>query len=53
VDVRIDPDAAGHPFSYWDAASGSWQIASGRYRVFVGTSSRQLQEAPAVEVSVP
>ena len=29
-------------FSYWDIGSGTWQVAPGCYKVFVGSSSRDL-----------
>jgi beta-glucosidase len=40
VEVTIDPKAATHPLGYFDAASDSWMIAPGTYRVEVGASSR-------------
>jgi beta-glucosidase len=40
VHLNIDPAAPNHPLSYFDEATHSWQIASGEYRVYVGSSER-------------
>ena len=38
VTFRLGP----RDFSYWDAAASGWRIAPGCYRVYVGSSSRDL-----------
>jgi beta-glucosidase len=43
VQVILDPLSPEHLLSYWDVAAQSWSIASGEYRLFVGSSSRDIR----------
>jgi beta-glucosidase len=36
--------------SYYDAATGQWTVAPGRYQVLVGTSSTELQHAAGFQI---
>jgi beta-glucosidase len=38
ITFSLDPRA----FSYWDVRTGGWRVAAGCYRLYVGTSSRDL-----------
>jgi beta-glucosidase len=40
VTIEADANDSSHPFSYWDATSGQWQMANGTYSVYLGNSSR-------------
>jgi beta-glucosidase len=53
VQVKIDPAAPSHPLSYYDAASHRWRIASGTYRVYVGTSERDTPLTATFAVGSP
>jgi beta-glucosidase len=37
-------------FGYWDVQSHQWRVAPGRYRIMVGSSSRDIRLEKAVEV---
>jgi beta-glucosidase len=50
VDVTLDPTAANHPFSYWDTGTGAWTTAPGLYKVYVGSSSRDVAQTNSVPV---
>ena len=43
VVVTLDPHASQRPLSFWDGATGNWQIAPGEYQVIVGASSRDIR----------
>jgi beta-glucosidase len=50
VTIQVDGSSSAHPFSYWDTASGDWQIAPGDYSVFLGNSSRSLVQVGTVHL---
>ena len=39
VTVTVDPEASHHPFSVWDYATASFQLAVGEHTIHVGTSA--------------
>jgi len=39
VSIQVNENDSSHPLSYWDTTSNNWQIASGDYPVWVGSSS--------------
>jgi beta-glucosidase len=43
VSVTVDPTTSWRPLSYWNVTTNGWEIASGDYQVFVGTSSRDIR----------
>ena len=43
VDVTIDPRDPTHPLGWYDTARGRWENSAGSYRVYVGSSSRDLR----------
>jgi beta-glucosidase len=43
VTVTLDPEGTSHPLSYWNVKTHGWEIASGDYQVYVGTSSRDIR----------
>jgi beta-glucosidase len=43
VDVAIRVDSPTHPLSYYDASRQRWVTAPGTYRVYVGSSSRDIR----------
>lgn len=47
VDLPLGPRA----FAHWDPTSQDWQVASGRYEVRVGTSSRRICATVSVHVA--
>lgn len=50
VHLKIDPAAPNHPLSYFDETSHSWRMATGEYRVYVGTSERNTALADTFHV---
>ena len=42
VSIRIDPGATNHPLSVWDYGSGDFVVWDGEYRVYVGTSTEDI-----------
>jgi beta-glucosidase len=48
--VMIDPNSPAHPLSFWNTAKNGWEIASGEYRVYVGSSSRDVALTGALPV---
>ena len=50
VEVTIDPNDVTHPLSYWNASSGTWATAPGTYKVYVGSSSRDLPQTDTFKV---
>jgi beta-glucosidase len=36
--IEIDENDSSHPMSWWNTASGAWEIAPGTYTIYVGTS---------------
>lgn len=50
VDVAIPVDSPTHLLSYYDAAAQRWVIASGTYRVYVGSSSRDIRLTGSFQV---
>src|SRR5271157_560124 len=51
VTVSVDAASSAHPLSYWDTATGTWNIADGGYIVYAGNSSRDLVVAGRFGVS--
>lgn len=51
VAVTLDPQGPRRPLSFWDVATGDWQIAHGEYQVFVGASSRAIRLTGQLYVS--
>jgi beta-glucosidase len=47
VELTIDPNSAGRPFSYW---AGGWHIARGPYTISVGSSSRAIAQSAGLSV---
>jgi beta-glucosidase len=45
VTITVAASSSSHPLSYWDTASGGWQVAPGDYTVYVGNSSRNVSSA--------
>jgi beta-glucosidase len=43
VSVILDPHASSRPLSYWNVKTNGWEIASGDYQVYVGSSSRDIR----------
>ena len=39
VVIQVNKNDSSHPLSYWDTKSNAWQVASGDYPVYVGSSS--------------
>jgi beta-glucosidase len=39
VTIEVDEGDSSHPMSWWNTATGAWQVAPGTYTVYVGTSS--------------
>lgn len=50
VTFTIDPAASNHPLSYWDTASQGWVIADGDYKVYLGSSSRDIKETGSFSI---
>jgi len=56
--VSLQPGESSHAqftldarsFSYWDVQSHQWQVASGTYKIMVGSSSRDIRLETTVEV---
>ncbi len=51
VAIPIVLNDSSHPMSYWDVRSNNWVIASGDYKVYLGTSSADVTLIGAVQVS--
>jgi beta-glucosidase len=47
--VRIELNA--RAFSYWDTQAHGWRILPGRYRVFAGSSSRDLRLDASIQIA--
>jgi len=43
--ITVSASDFSHPLSYWDSSSGSWQMGTGVYTVYLGNSSRNLSVA--------
>ncbi|MGA9673271.1 MAG: glycoside hydrolase family 3 C-terminal domain-containing protein, partial [Terracidiphilus sp.] len=43
VTIDIDPARSSHPFSYWNTNNNAWEMATGKYTIYVGDSSRHTQ----------
>lgn len=50
VEVAIPVDSPTHPLSYYDPARQQWVTAPGTYRVYVGSSSRDIRLTGAFRV---
>jgi beta-glucosidase len=46
--VTLRLGAAG--FAHYDTAAGAWRVTGGRYRIYLGTSSRDLPQRTSVNV---
>lgn len=44
VTLTIDPAASNHPLSYWNTNTNLWTTPKGTFKVYVGNSSRNVQE---------
>ena len=53
VTVTIDPGAANHPMSVWDAAADAWSTPTGDYTVYVGNSSDNAALQQTITVRTP
>ena len=53
VTVTIDPGAANHPMSVWDAAADAWSTPTGDYTVYVGNSSDNVALQQTITVRTP
>ncbi|AHG92713.1 glycoside hydrolase family 3 domain protein (plasmid) [Gemmatirosa kalamazoonensis] len=51
VRITIDPAAASHPLGVWDAATQTWRIPSGAFRVQVARSAAEVVLADTVTVT--
>ena len=52
VAVTLDPQGPQRPLSFWDAATGNWQIAPGEYQIYAGASSRDIRLEGGFRVSM-
>lgn len=50
VTVTINPQAASHPLSFWNADIDGWEIADGEYKVYVGDSSQDIYLTDTLDV---
>jgi beta-glucosidase len=53
VEITIDPAAANHPLSVWDASAERWRTPEGAFTLRVGTSSGAISMSQAVTVRQP
>jgi beta-glucosidase len=50
VTLAINPKSTNRPLSYWDSGARDWVIASGMYRLYLGTSAQDVTEIGAFSV---
>ena len=50
VTVAVDPHAASHPLSLWNDSTNAWDIATGDYKLYVGSSSEDIRLVGALHI---
>jgi beta-glucosidase len=51
VSIDINPDGPSHPLSFWSSSTNAWEIAHGKYTLYVGDSSRYTPLSKAFSFS--
>jgi beta-glucosidase len=53
VTIEVDQNDSSQPMSYWNTTTDSWQVASGKYTVYLGNSSAMASLTTVGTITVP